>query len=144
MKFHMIITIFKQRYLYQLSFFLSRGFQYLVFIQFCVPMLVTFFINITLYILSPFLRWFERLTMTVILLNCVTLGMFQPCEDSVCNTQRCKLLKVISAMVICIYIYIYIITVFYIIIILKNDLQNDLCFRYAIISFMPIFHWSCV
>ena len=32
--------------------------------------------------------------MTVILVNCVTLGMYQPCEDtSVCD-QKCKLLKV--------------------------------------------------
>ena len=38
--------------------------------------------------------WFERLTMTVILLNCATLGMFQPCEDTVCDSQRCKVLKV--------------------------------------------------
>ena len=38
--------------------------------------------------------WFERLTMTVILLNCATLGMFQPCEDTVCDSQRCKILKV--------------------------------------------------
>ena len=33
--------------------------------------------------------------MTVILLNCVTLGMFQPCEDNTdCDTRRCKILKV--------------------------------------------------
>ena len=38
--------------------------------------------------------WFERLTMTVILFNCVTLGMYQPCEDNICDTQRCKILKV--------------------------------------------------
>ena len=38
--------------------------------------------------------WFERLTMTVILFNCVTLGMYQPCEDGNCETQRCKVLKV--------------------------------------------------
>ncbi len=36
--------------------------------------------------------------MTVILLNCATLGMFQPCEDTVCDTKRCKILKVISSM----------------------------------------------
>ena len=41
-----------------------------------------------------YFRWFERLTMTVILLNCATLGMFQPCEDTVCDSQRCKILKV--------------------------------------------------
>ena len=38
--------------------------------------------------------WFERLTMTVILVNCVTLGMYQPCEDTTVCDQKCKLLKV--------------------------------------------------
>ena len=43
----------------------------------------------------PYLsRWFERLTMTVILFNCVTLGMYQPCEDNECDNQRCRILKV--------------------------------------------------
>ncbi|XP_042623709.1 voltage-dependent T-type calcium channel subunit alpha-1G-like isoform X9 [Cyprinus carpio] len=37
--------------------------------------------------------WFERASMLVILLNCVTLGMFQPCEDSHCDTERCKILE---------------------------------------------------
>lgn len=32
--------------------------------------------------------------MFVILLNCVTLGMYQPCVDEVCNTNRCKILQV--------------------------------------------------
>uniref|UniRef100_A0A8C1MZ53 Voltage-dependent T-type calcium channel subunit alpha n=1 Tax=Cyprinus carpio TaxID=7962 RepID=A0A8C1MZ53_CYPCA len=32
-------------------------------------------------------------SMLVILLNCVTLGMFQPCEDSHCDTERCKILE---------------------------------------------------
>ena len=40
--------------------------------------------------------WFERLTMTVILVNCVTLGMYQPCEDTTVCDQKCKLLKVLS------------------------------------------------
>ncbi|XP_077958886.1 voltage-dependent T-type calcium channel subunit alpha-1G isoform X2 [Gasterosteus aculeatus] len=31
--------------------------------------------------------------MLVILLNCVTLGMFHPCEDIVCNSERCKILQ---------------------------------------------------
>ncbi|CAK6974289.1 voltage-dependent T-type calcium channel subunit alpha-1G [Scomber scombrus] len=31
--------------------------------------------------------------MLVILLNCVTLGMFQPCEDIDCNSKRCKILE---------------------------------------------------
>ncbi|XP_031416611.1 voltage-dependent T-type calcium channel subunit alpha-1G isoform X4 [Clupea harengus] len=37
--------------------------------------------------------WFERASMLVILLNCVTLGMFQPCEDIDCNSERCKILQ---------------------------------------------------
>ncbi|XP_061561374.1 voltage-dependent T-type calcium channel subunit alpha-1G isoform X3 [Phycodurus eques] len=31
--------------------------------------------------------------MLVILLNCVTLGMFHPCEDIDCNSDRCKILQ---------------------------------------------------
>uniref|UniRef100_W5MXJ6 Voltage-dependent T-type calcium channel subunit alpha n=2 Tax=Lepisosteus oculatus TaxID=7918 RepID=W5MXJ6_LEPOC len=31
--------------------------------------------------------------MLVILLNCVTLGMFQPCEDSDCVSERCTILQ---------------------------------------------------
>ncbi|XP_051530187.1 voltage-dependent T-type calcium channel subunit alpha-1G-like [Myxocyprinus asiaticus] len=37
--------------------------------------------------------WFERASMLVILLNCVTLGMFHPCEDSLCDSERCKILE---------------------------------------------------
>ncbi|XP_069373570.1 voltage-dependent T-type calcium channel subunit alpha-1G isoform X19 [Paralichthys olivaceus] len=37
--------------------------------------------------------WFERASMLVILLNCVTLGMFHPCEDSDCKTERCRILQ---------------------------------------------------
>lgn len=38
--------------------------------------------------------WFERASMLVILLNCVTLGMFHPCEDIDCDSERCKILEV--------------------------------------------------
>lgn len=38
--------------------------------------------------------WFERVSMLVILLNCVTLGMFQPCVDDKCEKNRCKILQV--------------------------------------------------
>jgi len=30
--------------------------------------------------------------MGVILLNCLTLGMYQPCVDEICSTARCRLL----------------------------------------------------
>uniref|UniRef100_UPI00398F71E0 voltage-dependent T-type calcium channel subunit alpha-1G n=1 Tax=Pristiophorus japonicus TaxID=55135 RepID=UPI00398F71E0 len=33
------------------------------------------------------------MSMLVILLNCVTLGMFQPCEDNTCISERCKILQ---------------------------------------------------
>ena len=38
-------------------------------------------------------RWFERVTMTVILINCVTLGLYKPCTDSRNCNQRCAVLK---------------------------------------------------
>ncbi|XP_041062088.1 voltage-dependent T-type calcium channel subunit alpha-1H-like [Carcharodon carcharias] len=37
--------------------------------------------------------WFEHVSMLVILLNCVTLGMFQPCEDVECKSERCTILQ---------------------------------------------------
>jgi len=36
--------------------------------------------------------WFERVSVGVILVNCVTLGMFQPCVDVVCSSTRCRVL----------------------------------------------------
>lgn len=38
--------------------------------------------------------WFEHISMLVILLNCVTLGMFQPCEDINCLSDWCRILQV--------------------------------------------------
>ncbi|XP_058142713.1 LOW QUALITY PROTEIN: voltage-dependent T-type calcium channel subunit alpha-1H [Dasypus novemcinctus] len=37
--------------------------------------------------------WFEHVSMLVILLNCVTLGMFRPCEDVECRSERCRILE---------------------------------------------------
>ncbi|KAM9494665.1 voltage-dependent T-type calcium channel subunit alpha-1H isoform 2-T2 [Clarias gariepinus] len=37
--------------------------------------------------------WFEHVSMLVILLNCVTLGMFQPCEDVQCQSEWCVILQ---------------------------------------------------
>uniref|UniRef100_A0A670J9V4 Voltage-dependent T-type calcium channel subunit alpha-1G n=1 Tax=Podarcis muralis TaxID=64176 RepID=A0A670J9V4_PODMU len=37
--------------------------------------------------------WFCIVSMLVILLNCVTLGMFHPCEDMGCDSPRCKILQ---------------------------------------------------
>ncbi|XP_053132595.1 voltage-dependent T-type calcium channel subunit alpha-1H isoform X3 [Hemicordylus capensis] len=37
--------------------------------------------------------WFEHVSMLVILLNCVTLGMFQPCQDDECDSERCTILE---------------------------------------------------
>ncbi|KAG7460011.1 hypothetical protein MATL_G00216650 [Megalops atlanticus] len=37
--------------------------------------------------------WFEHVSMLVILLNCVTLGMFQPCEDIKCQSDWCAILR---------------------------------------------------
>ncbi|XP_054086828.1 uncharacterized protein LOC105219445 [Zeugodacus cucurbitae] len=38
--------------------------------------------------------WFERVSILVILFNCVTLGMYQPCEDEKCVKLRCRVLQV--------------------------------------------------
>lgn len=38
--------------------------------------------------------WFERISIIVILLNCITLGMYQPCVDDACITNRCIILQV--------------------------------------------------
>ncbi|KAK2894015.1 voltage-dependent T-type calcium channel subunit alpha-1H isoform X2 [Channa argus] len=40
--------------------------------------------------------WFEHVSMLVILLNCVTLGMFQPCEDVSCLSEWCQILRVLD------------------------------------------------
>ncbi|XP_056258532.1 voltage-dependent T-type calcium channel subunit alpha-1I isoform X1 [Seriola aureovittata] len=40
--------------------------------------------------------WFEHVSMLVILLNCVTLGMFQPCEDVTCQSEWCRILQVLD------------------------------------------------
>ncbi|XP_045315805.1 voltage-dependent T-type calcium channel subunit alpha-1H isoform X2 [Leopardus geoffroyi] len=37
--------------------------------------------------------WFEHVSMLVIMLNCVTLGMFRPCEDVECRSERCSILE---------------------------------------------------
>nr|XP_055050088.1 voltage-dependent T-type calcium channel subunit alpha-1I isoform X2 [Misgurnus anguillicaudatus] len=50
-------------------------------------------------VLSP---WFERISIMVILLNCVTLGMYQPCENIDCTSERCQILQAFDA-----FIYIF-------------------------------------
>ncbi|KRY93558.1 Voltage-dependent T-type calcium channel subunit alpha-1I [Trichinella pseudospiralis] len=51
---------------------------------------------------TPF-TWFEKLSMMVILINCVTLGMYKPCDEdmelAICNTTRCITLSVIDHLV---------------------------------------------
>ncbi|KAM9394309.1 voltage-dependent T-type calcium channel subunit alpha-1I-like [Pholidichthys leucotaenia] len=47
-------------------------------------------------------KWFERITIMVILLNCVTLGMYQPCENIDCTSDRCQILQAFDA-----FIYIF-------------------------------------
>ncbi|KAM4721174.1 voltage-dependent T-type calcium channel subunit alpha-1I [Rhinophrynus dorsalis] len=51
-------------------------------------------IKVVFFLDLPSLTWFECLSMMVILLNCVTLGMFQPCEDVDCSSERCQILQV--------------------------------------------------
>jgi hypothetical protein len=38
--------------------------------------------------------WFERLSLFVIIFNCITLGMYKPCEDQPkCTSTRCFILE---------------------------------------------------
>jgi hypothetical protein len=37
--------------------------------------------------------WFERVSMFVIIVNCITLGMYQPCNDNPCTSTRCVVLQ---------------------------------------------------
>uniref|UniRef100_A0A8K9UKY9 Voltage-dependent T-type calcium channel subunit alpha n=1 Tax=Oncorhynchus mykiss TaxID=8022 RepID=A0A8K9UKY9_ONCMY len=46
--------------------------------------------------------WFERCSIMVILLNCVTLGMYQPCENIDCSSDRCKVLQAFD-----VFIYVF-------------------------------------
>lgn len=46
------------------------------------------------FVLDLACTWFECVSMLVILLNCVTLGMYQPCDDMDCLSDRCKILQV--------------------------------------------------
>ncbi|XP_030002864.1 voltage-dependent T-type calcium channel subunit alpha-1I-like [Sphaeramia orbicularis] len=46
--------------------------------------------------------WFERVSMMVILLNCMTLGMYQPCQNIDCSSDRCQILQAFDA-----FIYIF-------------------------------------
>uniref|UniRef100_A0A1A9UQB4 Uncharacterized protein n=1 Tax=Glossina austeni TaxID=7395 RepID=A0A1A9UQB4_GLOAU len=52
------------------------------------------FINYILITIDfPINTWFERISILVILLNCITLGMYQPCVDDACLEYRCKILQ---------------------------------------------------
>uniref|UniRef100_A0A8C2PT30 Voltage-dependent T-type calcium channel subunit alpha n=1 Tax=Cyprinus carpio TaxID=7962 RepID=A0A8C2PT30_CYPCA len=44
----------------------------------------------------------QIISMMVILLNCVTLGMYQPCENIDCSSERCQILQAFDA-----FIYIF-------------------------------------
>uniref|UniRef100_A0A8D3C6Z1 Calcium channel, voltage-dependent, T type, alpha 1H subunit a n=1 Tax=Scophthalmus maximus TaxID=52904 RepID=A0A8D3C6Z1_SCOMX len=46
----------------------------------------------------PFICWKSdpHVSMLVILLNCVTLGMFRPCEDVTCQSEWCRILQVLD------------------------------------------------
>uniref|UniRef100_A0A8C7L227 Ion transport domain-containing protein n=1 Tax=Oncorhynchus kisutch TaxID=8019 RepID=A0A8C7L227_ONCKI len=53
-----------------------------------------------IHMLNPWLLC--RISIMVILLNCVTLGMYQPCENIDCTSDRCQILQAFDA-----FIYIF-------------------------------------
>uniref|UniRef100_A0A3B4BE69 Ion transport domain-containing protein n=1 Tax=Periophthalmus magnuspinnatus TaxID=409849 RepID=A0A3B4BE69_9GOBI len=58
--------------------------------------------NWCIRMVSTSCTWFERISIMVILLNCVTLGMYQPCENIDCTSDRCQILQAFDA-----FIYIF-------------------------------------
>ena len=40
--------------------------------------------------------WFEKVTMLIILINCITMGMDEPCLGANCSTKKCLALKYID------------------------------------------------
>lgn len=55
--------------------------------------LVFFSVYLFLYFCIAINTWFERISMMAIILNCITLGMYHPCGDEVCDTTRCRILE---------------------------------------------------
>lgn len=43
--------------------------------------------------------WFERISMLIIIINCITLGMYQPCNDNPCTSTRCTILTQIDHLI---------------------------------------------
>ena len=42
------------------------------------------------------ISWFERATMSVIIINCVTLGSYEPCLDEAECDNKCQILKAVD------------------------------------------------
>ncbi|XP_052125368.1 voltage-dependent T-type calcium channel subunit alpha-1G-like isoform X2 [Frankliniella occidentalis] len=55
--------------------------------------------NVRAVSLTLWLTWFERVSMLVILLNCITLGMYQPCVDEECQGNRCRILQLFDDLI---------------------------------------------
>ena len=49
--------------------------------------------------------WFERLTMFIILLNCITMSIQNPCEGGSCNTQTCVALEYLETGILVYFIF---------------------------------------
>ena len=49
---------------------------------------------LSLHNLMIFCSWFERITITVIIINCITLGSFEPCQDLTVCRGKCQVFKV--------------------------------------------------
>ena len=49
--------------------------------------------------------WFERLTMFIILLNCITMSIQNPCQDGNCSSQTCVTLEYIETGILVYFIF---------------------------------------
>ena len=53
-----------------------------------------------LKIISFSFKWFETLSLAVIIVNCLSIAMFNPCEDNLkfqsCKTSKCRTLRLVD------------------------------------------------
>ncbi len=57
--------------------------------------------------------WFEKLTMIIIIINCITMGMHQPCNDNNhCTNSKCFILKHIDDFIYAYFVFEMLIKMF--------------------------------
>lgn len=81
--------------------------------------------------------WFERVSILVILFNCITLGMYQPCVDDECVTNRCKILQVRQHRFCVIsfsFFIFFLIVIIYVLVRVSNDTTINYDYYYSFVA----------